>query len=104
MLTIQPLNGFILVREDETPSTVARFRNSNSDVDMQEPVTGRVLGLSNDQIFFEDHLEVRKYDRVLYSPTNVIQVEVSEHQHIYLVPFANLLAVFRADTKVPQEV
>lgn len=59
-------------------------------------ITGRVVAISPD---LEDDTDfpVRKYDKVLLNPTRSIPVDLEQGNKLYIIPAADVIAVFRTN-------
>lgn len=89
----------VLIRKDE-----ARHQTRGGIVlpDSSEipTITGRVVEISV-QIERDEDFPIRKYDRVLFHPKNAIPVDFEADNLLYVVPAADIVAVFR---RLPAEI
>lgn len=93
---VEPLGMRVLIRKDE-----ARHETRGGIVlpDSSEipTITGRVVQISV-QIERDEDFPVRKYDKVLFHPKNAIPVDFEPNNLLYVVPAADIVAVFRRTT------
>ena len=90
---VEPLGPRILVRKDENRQTT---RGGIVLPDKAEipTITGRVVEISA-EVEMEESFPVRKYDKVLFHPKRSIPVDFESDNLLYVVPTADVVAVFR---------
>lgn len=96
---VEPLGMRVLIRKDESRQ---QTRGGIVLPDSSEipTITGRVVQISV-QIERDEDFPVRKYDRVLFHPKNAIPVDFEADNLLYVVPAADIVAVFRRAAAEP---
>jgi chaperonin GroES len=90
---VEPLGMRVLIRKDEARQLTRGgiVLPDNSEI---PTITGRVVEISV-QIERDQDFPIRKYDRVLFHPKNAIPVDFEADNLLYVVPAADIVAVFR---------
>jgi chaperonin GroES len=96
---VEPLGMRVLIRKDEARQQTRGgiVLPDNSEI---PTITGRVVEISV-QIERDEDFPIRKYDRVLFHPKNAIPVDFESDNLLYVVPAADVVAVFR---RLPTEI
>jgi len=93
---VEPLGMRVLIRRDE-----ARQQTRGGIVLPESSeiptITGRVVEISV-QIERDEDFPVHKYDRVLFHPKNAIPVDFESDNLLFVVPAADIVAVFRRNS------
>ena len=90
---VEPLGMRVLIRKDEARQQTRGgiVLPDNSEI---PTITGRVVEISV-QIDRDDDFPIRKYDRVLFRPKSAIPVDFEADNLLFVVPAADIVAVFR---------
>lgn len=90
---VEPLGMRLLIRKDEARQQTRGgiVLPDNSEI---PTITGRVVEISV-QIERDEDFPIRKYDRVLFHPKNAIPVDFEMDNLLFVVPAADVVAVFR---------
>ena len=90
---VEPLGMRLLIRKDEARQQTRGgiVLPDNSEI---PTITGRVVEISV-QIERDEDFPIRKYDRVLFHPKNAIPVDFEIDNLLFVVPAADVVAVFR---------
>ena len=91
--SVEPLGPRILIRKDESRQKTKGgiVLPDNSEI---PTITGRVVEISA-EVDRDDDFPVKKYDKVLFHPKNAIPVDLEPDNVLYVVPMADVVAVFR---------
>ena len=94
---VEPLGARILVRKDENRQAT---RGGIVLPDKAEipTITGRVVEISA-EVANNPEFPVRKYDKVLFHPKHAIPVDFESDNVLFVVPTADVVAVFRRTAK-----
>ena len=93
---VEPLGNRILVRKDEGRSQTRGGIVLPDDAEIPT-ITGRVVEISA-LVERDTDFPVRKYDKVLYHPKRSIPVDLEADNRLFVVPIADVCAVFRKST------
>jgi chaperonin GroES len=90
---IEPIGARVLVRKDEAKRTT---RGGIALPDQAEipTITGRIVAISA-QVEKDPDVPLRQYDKILFHPKDAIPVDFEQDNQLYVVPIANIVAVFR---------
>lgn len=90
---VEPLGMRVLIRKDEARQQTRGgiVLPDNSEI---PTITGRVVEISV-QIDRDEDFPIRKYDRVLFHPKSAIPVDFEADNLLFVVPAADIVAVFR---------
>ena len=94
---VEPVGNRILVRKDESRAQTRGGIVLPSDAEIPT-ITGRVVEISA-MVERDSDFPVRKYDKVLYHPKRSIPVDLEADNRLYVVPIADVCAVFRRSTE-----
>ena len=99
---VEPLGMRVLIRKDEARQQTRGgiVLPDNSEI---PTITGRVVEISV-QIERDADFPIRKYDRVLFHPKNAIPVDFESDNLLYVVPAADVVAVFRRASVEPPKL
>jgi chaperonin GroES len=87
----------VVVRKDE-PKRETKGGIALPDQAEIPTITGRIVTISA-QVENEEHLPLRKYDKVLFHPKNAIPVDFEPDNQLFVVPVEDIVAVFRRETE-----
>lgn len=90
---VEPLGMRILIRKDENRQTTKGGIVLPDDAEIPN-ITGRIVEISQ-QIDNDDDYPLKKYDKVLFHPSNAIPVEFDAENLLFVVPVDDVVAVFR---------
>ncbi len=90
---VEPVGNRILVRKDESRGQTRGGIVLPSDAEIPT-ITGRVVEISA-MVERDADFPVRKYDKVLYHPKRSIPVDLEADNRLFVVPIADVCAVFR---------
>lgn len=100
---VEPLGMRVLIRKDEGRQ---KTRGGIVLPDHAEipTITGRVVEVSV-QVERDSDFPIAKYDKVLFHPKNAIPVDFEQNNVLFVVPVADIVAVFRraAESKRDRE-
>lgn len=90
---VEPLGMRVLIRKDEGRQ---KTRGGIVLPDHAEipTITGRVVEVSV-QVQRDSDFPIEKYDKVLFHPKNAIPVDFEQNNVLFVVPVADIVAVFR---------
>lgn len=90
---VEPLGMRVLIRKDEGRQ---KTRGGIVLPDHAEipTITGRVVEVSV-QVQRDHDFPIEKYDKVLFHPKNAIPVDFEQNNVLFVVPVADIVAVFR---------
>lgn len=90
---VEPLGMRILIRKDESRQ---KTRGGIVLPDKAEipNITGRVVEISV-QIDRDEDFPIKKYDKVLFNPSEAIPVDFEPDNVLFVVPIEDVVAVFR---------
>jgi len=90
---VEPLGMRVLIRKDEGRQ---KTRGGIVLPDHAEipTITGRIVEVSV-QVQRDHDFPIEKYDKVLFHPKNAIPVDFEQTNVLYVVPVADIVAVFR---------
>ena len=90
---VEPLGMRVLIRKDEGRQ---KTRGGIVLPDHAEipTITGRVVEVSV-QVQRDHDFPIEKYDKVLFHPKNAIPVDFEQSNVLFVVPVADIVAVFR---------
>jgi chaperonin GroES len=91
--TIVPLCGRVLIRKDEDKKET-RGGILLPDTSKTPVITGRVVAIAAD-VEANFDIPLSKYDKVLVDPSNSIPVEFENDNKLFIIPVANVVAVFK---------
>ena len=94
---VEPLGMRILIRKDEARQET-RGGIVLPDTSEIPTITGRVVQISV-QIERDQDFPIRKYDKVLFHPKDAIPVDFEADNPLFVVPVADVVAVFRKPPK-----
>ena len=94
---VEPVGNRILVRKDEPRGTTRGGIVLPGDSEIPT-ITGRVVEISA-MVERDADFPVRKYDKVLYHPKRSIPVDLEADNRLFVVPIADVCAVFRRSTE-----
>ena len=94
---VEPVGNRILVRKDESRTTTRGGIVLPGDSEIPT-ITGRVVEISA-MVERDDDFPVKKYDKVLYHPKRSIPVDLEADNRLFVVPIADVCAVFRRSTE-----
>lgn len=99
---VEPLGMRVLIRRDEARQQTRGgiVLPDNSEI---PTITGRIVEISV-QIERDEDFPIRKYDRVLFHPKNAIPVDFESDNLLYVVPAADVVAVFRRSPLEPPKL
>lgn len=99
---VEPLGMRVLIRKDEGRQ---KTRGGIVLPDHAEipTITGRVVEVSV-QVQRDHDFPIEKYDKVLFHPKNAIPVDFEQTNVLYVVPVADIVAVFRRTPEPKREV
>ena len=94
---VEPLGMRILIRKDESRQETKGGIVLPDDAEIPT-ITGRVVEISA-QIDRDEDFPIRKYDKVLFNPRNMIPVDFESDNLLFVVPIEDVVAVFRRTQK-----
>ena len=91
--SVEPVGMRVLVRKDEAKRTT---KGGIALPDQAEipTITGRIVAISA-QVAKDEDLPLRQYDKILFHPKNSIPVDFEQDNQLFVVPVADVVAVFR---------
>lgn len=92
---VEPIGARVLVRKDEPK------RETKGGIALPEQaeiptITGRIVAIST-QVEHDEDVPLRQYDKILFHPKNSIPVDFEPDNQLFVVPTADVVAVFRRD-------
>ena len=93
---VEPLGNRVLIRKDEAKQTTKGGIVLPDDAEIPT-ITGRIVEISV-QIDRDEVFPIRKYDKVLFHPKNAIPVDLEPDNVLFVVPIADVCAVFRRNS------
>lgn len=90
---IEPLGMRVLIRKDENRQTTKGGIVLPDDAEIPN-ITGRVVEVSL-QVENDGDYPIRKYDKVLFNPSDAVPVELESDNLLFVVPIEDIVAVFR---------
>ncbi|QDT94507.1 MULTISPECIES: co-chaperone GroES [Gimesia] len=99
---VEPLGMRILIRKDESRQTTKGGIVLPDKAEIPN-ITGRVVEISV-QIERDDDFPVKKYDKVLFNPSDAIPVDFEPDNVLFVVPIEDVVAVFRRGDAKTNEV
>ncbi|QDU00269.1 co-chaperone GroES [Gimesia aquarii] len=90
---VEPLGMRILIRKDESRHTTRGGIVLPDKAEIPN-ITGRVVEISV-QIERDDDFPIKKYDKVLFNPSDAIPVDFEPDNVLFVVPIEDVVAVFR---------
>ncbi|WP_166824982.1 co-chaperone GroES [Thalassoroseus pseudoceratinae] len=93
---VEPLGNRVLIRKDEAKQTTKGGIVLPDDAEIPT-ITGRIVEISV-QIDRDEDFPIRKYDKVLFHPKNAIPVDLEPDNVLFVVPIADVCAVFRRNS------
>tara|TARA_R110002095_G_scaffold199534_1_gene179394 strand:- start:74544 stop:74876 length:333 start_codon:yes stop_codon:yes gene_type:complete len=92
----------ILIRKDESRQTTKGGIVLPDKAEIPT-ITGRVVEISV-QIERDDDFPIKKYDKVLFNPSEAIPVDFEPDNVLFVVPIEDVVAVFRRGDSKTDEV
>lgn len=92
---VEPIGPRVLIRKDEDKKQTKSGIHLPDKIEIPT-ITGRVVAVSA-QVESDKDYPIKKYDRVLFNPKNVIPVDLEGDNRLYVVPVEDVVAVFRKD-------
>lgn len=91
--SVEPIGSRLLVRKDEGKRTT---RGGIALPDQAEipTITGRVVAISR-QVENDPDVPLRQYDKILFHPKHAIPVDFEPDNQLFVIPVADVVAVFR---------
>lgn len=92
---VEPIGARVLVRKDEAK------RQTKGGIALPDQaeiptITGRIVAISA-QVENDDDMPLRRYDKILFHPKNAIPVDLEHDNQLFVVPVADVVAVFRRE-------
>lgn len=94
---VEPIGDRVLIRKDEDRKQTKTGIHLPDKIEIPT-ITGRVVAISAKVDHDEDY-PIKKYDRVLFNPKNAIPVEFEGDNRLFVIPVADVVAVFRTADK-----
>ena len=91
--TVEPIGTRVLIRKDEDKKTTKGGIQLPGNIEIPT-ITGRIVAVSAEVERDEDY-PIRQYDKVLFNPKNAIPVDFEGDNRLFVVPVADVVAVFR---------
>ncbi len=96
-MIIEPIGLRVVVRKDDDKQ-VTKGGIVLPDIISIPTITGRIVAVSA-QIESDPLIPLRQYDKVLFHPKHAIPVEFDKDNKLFVVPFEDIVAVFRVEEK-----
>jgi len=90
---IQPINGYLLLRKDDDKKST-KGGILLPDAAKVPVITCRVMEIAHDVSCNPDFNAIRQYCRVLIKLDDIVPVELTTENNLYVVPAKNVVAVF----------
>lgn len=92
---VEPIGPRVLIRKDEDKKQTKSGIHLPDKIEIPT-ITGRIVAVSA-RVENDKDYPIRKYDRVLFNPKNVIPVDLEGDNRLFVVPVEDVVAVFRRD-------
>ncbi|MGD9690997.1 MAG: co-chaperone GroES [Phycisphaerales bacterium] len=92
---VQPIGDRVLIRKDEDRKKTKQGIHLPDKIEIPT-LTGRVVAISA-KVERDENYPINKYDRVLFNPKNAIPVEFEGDNRLFVIPIADVVAVFRRE-------
>ncbi len=90
---IEPIGARVLIRKDEDRKQTKSGLHLPDKIEIPT-ITGRIVSVSA-EVEQDSKYPVRQYDRVLFNPKNGVPVDFEGDNRLFVVPVADIVAVFR---------
>jgi chaperonin GroES len=90
---VEPIGDRVLIRKDEDKKQTKQGIHLPDKIEIPT-LTGRVVAISA-KVDRDENYPIEKYDRVLFNPKNAVPVEFEGDNRLYVIPVADVVAVFR---------
>lgn len=94
---VEPIGARVLVRKDD-PKRETRGGIALPDAAEIPTITGRIVSISA-QVERDEDVPLRQYDKILFHPKNAIPVDFELDNQLFVVPVADVVAVFRRSSE-----
>jgi chaperonin GroES len=94
---VEPIGDRVLIRKDEDRKQTKTGIHLPDKIEIPT-ITGRVVAIST-KVDHDENYPIKKYDRVLFNPKNAIPVEFEGDNRLFVIPVADVVAVFRTADK-----
>jgi chaperonin GroES len=92
---VEPIGPRVLIRKDEDKKQTKSGIHLPDKIEIPT-ITGRIVAVSA-QVESDKDYPIKRYDRVLFNPKNVIPVDLEGDNRLFVVPVEDVVAVFRRD-------
>lgn len=92
---VEPIGDRVLIRKDEDKKKTKQGIHLPDKIEIPT-LTGRVVAISA-KVERDENYPIEKYDRVLFNPKNAIPVEFEGDNRLFVIPVADVVAVFRPE-------
>ena len=94
--TVEPIGKRVLLRKDEDKKQTKSGIHLPDKIEIPT-LTGRVVTVST-EVNKDDNYPIKRYDRVLFNPSDAIPVDFEGDNRLFVVPIENIVAVFRRNS------
>lgn len=91
--TVEPIGKRVLIRKDQDKKQTKSGIHLPDKIEIPT-LTGRVVAVSA-EVSVDEKYPIEQYDRVLFNPKEAIPVDFEGDNRLFVVPVANVVAVFR---------
>ena len=92
---VESIGPRVLIRKDEDKKQTKSGIHLPDKIEIPT-ITGRIVAVSA-QVESDKDYPIKRYDRVLFNPKNVIPVDLEGDNRLFVVPVEDVVAVFRRD-------
>ena len=91
--TVEPIGNRVLIRKDEDKKITKDGIHLPDKIEIPT-LTGRIIAVST-QITLDENYPIKRYDRVLFNPSNSIPVDFEGDNRLFVIPIEDVVAVLR---------